>query len=83
MVALSSGVFPADRSGMDIAAAASSMKDLDLKNSVSVAVARKALDAQKQAGESAVELIRAAAETGAALAETPVRGGRGGLDLEA
>jgi hypothetical protein len=48
---------------MDIAALATSMKQVELSNNISVAVARKSMDAMKQQGDAAVELLKAAAET--------------------
>jgi hypothetical protein len=41
----------------------SAMQGLDLSNQVSVAVAKKAMDSQKDEGEAMVELIRQAAQT--------------------
>ena len=49
---------------MDIAALAISIKQIETSNSISVAVARKTLDAQKQQGEAAIQLLEAAAQTG-------------------
>ncbi|HMN39984.1 MAG TPA: YjfB family protein [Phycisphaerales bacterium] len=47
---------------MDIAATATALSQVTLQNNVSVAVARKAMDAQKAAGDAAIQLLRAAAE---------------------
>lgn len=51
---------------MDIAALATDMKQMELANQVGVAVARKGMDAAKQAGEAAIALIQSAAELQAA-----------------
>lgn len=48
---------------MDIAALATSIKQIETANSISVAVARKTLDAQKQQGEAAIALLEAAKQT--------------------
>ncbi|MBX3358632.1 MAG: YjfB family protein [Phycisphaeraceae bacterium] len=45
---------------------------VDLKSQISVAVARKGLDAQKQAGAAAIELLQAAVATASA---NPLPGG--------
>jgi hypothetical protein len=48
---------------MDIAALATSIKQIETANSISVAVARKTLDAQKQQGDAAIALLEAAKQT--------------------
>lgn len=48
---------------MDIAALATSIKQIETSNSISVAVARKTLDAQKQQGDAAIALLEAAKQT--------------------
>ena len=40
-----------------------SIKQMDVQSQVSVAVAKKAMDTQKQQGDAAIALIQAAAET--------------------
>lgn len=47
---------------MDLAPLAN-VRDVDLKSQVSVAVAKKSLDASKREGEAAVALIKAAADS--------------------
>lgn len=54
----------ADDESMDIAALATSIKQIETSNSISVAVARKTLDAQRQQGDAAIQLLEAAAQTG-------------------
>ncbi len=54
------------------------VRQMDVKSRVSVAVARKALDAQQQAGDAAIALLKAAAETAQGSNEF---GGR--MDLKA
>ena len=49
---------------MDIAAA-SSLSQLQLASQISVAVALKSRDAEKQQGEAAIQLLEAAAQTAA------------------
>lgn len=44
-----------------------------LDSEISTRVARKTLDAQKQEGEAAVELIKSAAETSEAVSQDPSR----------
>lgn len=50
----------ADSPCMDIAAAASSVKQAQVGTQVAVAVARKTLDAQEQQGQAAIQLLEAA-----------------------
>ena len=52
------------------------LTSVDLASQVSVKVARKALDAQKQQGEAAIQLLQAAAKVQADSAS-------GGLDIQA
>lgn len=47
---------------MDIAAVATSVKQAEIGNQVAVAVARKALDAQEQEGQAAIQLLESARE---------------------
>ena len=58
------------------------ISNIDLSNQISVAVAKKALDAQPQQGQAALELLKAASET-----ESPEPKGSvddsGGLDVYA
>lgn len=64
---------------MSISAAdASALAQLQVASDVSTAVARKALDQQKQQGQAALDLLAAAA----AIATGPVHPGKGaGLDV--
>ena len=48
---------------MDIATYATGIKQAETSNQISIAVARKAIDAQKQEGEAAIQLLEAAAKT--------------------
>lgn len=48
---------------MDIAALATSISQIETSNGISVAVARKTLDAQKQQGDAAIALLEAAKQT--------------------
>jgi hypothetical protein len=48
---------------MDIASLATSLKQADVSNQISVAVARKTLDAQKQEGDAAIQLLEAAKQS--------------------
>lgn len=59
---------------MDIASLATSISQQSLSNSVAVAVARKTLDAQKQQGEAAIELLEAARETASGASPDGVGG---------
>lgn len=54
---------PADEPSMDIASLASSIAQIQTSNSISVAVAKKSLDAQKQEGDAAIKLLEQAAKT--------------------
>ncbi len=47
---------------MDIAATATALSQVQLQNNVAVAVARKAMDAQKAQGDAAIQLLQAAAQ---------------------
>lgn len=58
--------------------AASAIQQSQIKNQVDVAVAKKSLDVQKQAGEAAVALIQAAADTAKANAPRAGQGSVGG-----
>ena len=49
---------------MDIASLATGIKQAELSNNISIAVARKAMDAQKQEGQAAIQLLEAAVQTG-------------------
>ena len=42
---------------------AAAIKQMDVQSQVSIAVARKAMDTQKQQGDAAIALLQAAAET--------------------
>ena len=53
----------ADRVDMELAAYASGIKQLEVSNQISVAVARKTLDAQQQQGDAAIALLEAAKQT--------------------
>jgi hypothetical protein len=59
----------ADEGSMESMAA---IRNLDLSNQVSVQVAKKAMDVQKDQGKAAVELLRQAAQVG----KSPVVNGR-------
>lgn len=56
----------------DLATAFSAISQASLQTRVDYAVARKVLDTQKQAGDAAVKLIEAAAETQAVAARSSV-----------
>jgi hypothetical protein len=66
----------ADEPGMDIASLATSVKQLEVSNNISIAVARKAMDAQKQQGDAAIQLLEAAAKTAPGGANPDGLGGR-------
>jgi hypothetical protein len=53
----------ADRVNMELSAYLSGIKQLEVSNQISVAVARKSLDAQKQEGAAAIALLEGAAQT--------------------
>jgi len=57
---------------------AAAIKQVDVQSQVSIAVARKAMDTQKQQGDAAIALLQAAAET---AQSTNAYGGR--MDLKA
>lgn len=63
-----------------IAASIADARSLDLANQVSVAVARKSMDAAKQQGAAALELLQSAAKAANEQLGTN-RSASGGLDL--
>lgn len=58
---------------MDIPALATNLSQINTANSIDIAVAKKVLDAQKQQGDAAVQLLEAAAQT--AQPSEPTHGG--------
>ena len=66
----------ADECTMDIATLATGIKQAELSNNISIAVARKAQDAQKQEGEAAIQLLEQAAQTAPGRASPVGLGGR-------
>ena len=61
----------------------SALSSVDLSSAVSVAVARKALDAQKAEGSQVVEMIRQAGEVGQQARRSAEAAKAGGVDLYA
>jgi hypothetical protein len=57
------------------------LSNLDLSNQVSVLVAKKAMDAQRQQGEAAIQLLKAASES--APSEQGAADDSGGVDVYA
>ena len=66
---------------MDIASLASSIAQIQTSNSISVAVAKKSLDAQKQEGDAAIKLLEQAAKTALGGGDASPDGVGAGIDV--
>ena len=66
---------------MDIASLASSIAQIQTSNSISVAVAKKSLDAQKQEGDAAIKLLEQAAKTAPGGGDASPDGVGAGIDV--
>ncbi|GJM18297.1 MAG: hypothetical protein DHS20C14_05100 [Phycisphaeraceae bacterium] len=63
--------------------AASAVAGVDLSSSVSVAVARKALDSQQAQGDQVVQMIKDAGDAGQQAQRSAAAAQRGGIDVTA
>ncbi len=73
--------FATDTTSMDIASLASSISQIQISNSIAVAVAKKSLDAQKQQGDAAIKLLEQAARTAPGAGNASPDGMGAGIDV--